>query len=113
LRFQAIALLFGWARALQEWLPKLDALSGAAIAELAAPFRWATEALGLFERSPREDVPMEIESLVRVALGARTRARTRGDFAEADRIRDDLRRAGIRLEDQGGATAWKVERGRA
>ena len=51
---------------------------------------------------PPADVA-EIEQLVE----ARQAARRRRDFAESDRIRDDLAARGIVLEDGPGATRWK------
>ncbi len=45
----------------------------------------------------------EIESLI----AARLEARTRKDFAEADRIRDQLKAAGVILEDGAAGTTWK------
>ena len=41
---------------------------------------------------------------------ARKAARSRGDFAEADRIRAELAEKGVALEDAGGATKWKLIR---
>ncbi len=47
--------------------------------------------------------PQEIERLIE----ERHAARRRRDFAEADRIRDDLSARGILLEDGAGGTRWK------
>ena len=41
-------------------------------------------------------------------LAARREARMRRDFAESDRIRDELKGRGVLLEDAGGETRWKL-----
>lgn len=46
----------------------------------------------------------EIESLI----AARREARARKDWAESDRIRDELAARGILLEDKAGETTWRV-----
>ena len=103
----SVALLFGWSRRLSERPELLDSLSGAGLERLRAPYDWGREVLGLFEDS----VPATsgtLREVVEVAIAARSRARGRGDFAEADRIRDELRRAGVTLEDHAGGTRWAV-----
>jgi len=45
--------------------------------------------------------------VVPLVIAARARARARGDFVEADRLRDELRSAGIRLEDDAAGTRWE------
>jgi cysteinyl-tRNA synthetase len=102
----AVALLFGWTRRLLERPDALDGLSGPALERLRTPYAWATEVLGLFEDRPTAAGGREGQ-VVEVALAARARARGRGDFAEADRIRDDLARAGVVVEDGAHGTRWR------
>ncbi|HEV2166659.1 MAG TPA: class I tRNA ligase family protein, partial [Thermoplasmata archaeon] len=104
---EAIAALFGWSRTVNEWLPHLAALSGASLGALGAPYRWGEEVLGLFGASDAARDAASWGRVVEVAVSARKRARDRGDFAEADRIRDALLSAGIRLEDEGAETRWR------
>jgi cysteinyl-tRNA synthetase len=45
---------------------------------------------------------------VQERIAARTAARARRDFAESDRIRDELAAGGVVLEDKpGGETSWR------
>jgi cysteinyl-tRNA synthetase len=104
---EAIALLFGWTRRLAEELPRLERYSGSALEELSAPYRWGGEVLGLFERAPTGPSGAW-SAIVPVAIAARARARARGDYAEADRIRDELRAAGVEIEDDAGGTRWRA-----
>jgi len=103
---EAIALLFGWTRRLTEEIPRLDAYSSEALEALAEPYGWGEEVLGLFVRAPSGRAGAW-EAVVPLLVEARNRARARGDFAEADRIRDGLRAKGIRLEDGAGGTRWE------
>ena len=103
---EVIALLFGWARRISEELPRLDSYSSEALGELGSPYRWGEEVLGLFVRGPGRRKGAW-EAVVPVLLEARARARARGDYSEADRIRDALLARGIRLEDHASGTRWE------
>lgn len=107
---ESIAALFGWGRLLNEWSTKLTGLSGAALVTLGAPYRWASEVLGLFPERASAKAPAEFSALVQLAIETRGRARARGDFEEGDRIRRSLLQSGILLEDQGSETRWLWKR---
>ena len=49
----------------------------------------------------------ELASRVESRLAERKAARSRGDFATSDRIRDELRAEGIEITDTAGGTVWK------
>jgi cysteinyl-tRNA synthetase len=49
-----------------------------------------------------------VDALVRLALDSRAAARSRGDFAEADRIRAALAAAGVVVEDTAAGPRWRV-----
>jgi cysteinyl-tRNA synthetase len=103
---ESIALLFGWTRTLSELLPNLGNLSGEALTTLAGPYRWAEETLGFFEGKGSARAGAW-DTVVPLLLEVRARARTRGDFAEADRIRDELKAVGVRIEDGSGDSRWE------
>ena len=108
---ETIALLFGWSRRLSGRAREIETFGAAALEELHGPYRWAQEVLGLFERGEAERSGAWA-SIVPVALAARGRARARGDYAEADRIRDELAAAGVQLEDGASGTRWSVRPGK-
>jgi cysteinyl-tRNA synthetase len=57
----------------------------------------------------RETAEEELASWIEERLAARREARIRRDFAEADRIRNELKGRGVTIEDAGGETRWKLD----
>jgi cysteinyl-tRNA synthetase len=97
----ALGALFRLVRETHVALDKQELPEGS-LARLQAALQRLDRVLGLLER-PALVVDDEIEELIR----KRKAARDSRDFAEADRIRDELSERGILLEDSPGGTIWK------
>jgi cysteinyl-tRNA synthetase len=66
---------------------------------------------GVLDVAPeRENASPELTGWTEERLAARSAARARGDFAEADRIRSELAKRGVAVEDVGGGSKWKIVR---
>src|SRR5207253_954734 len=80
-------------------------------AHAAAQLKALGGVLGLLERQPREFLqaaPIGVSGQwIEERIAARGRAREQKNFAEADRIRQELADRGIVLEDKGAATTWR------
>jgi len=105
---EAIAVLFDLANQVNRLRDEGDD----AMLGKAAALKGLANVLGLLESDPEsflksaasdDDDSAEIDALVE----ARIRARQEKDWAEADRIRDELDARGIVLEDKDGKTHWR------
>jgi len=98
---EAVAVLFDLANAINRGESALQ-----------SQLRGLGSVLGLLERDPRaflqagagEGMP---EAQIEAAIAARLAARKSRNWAEADRIRDELTAAGVILEDGSGGTSWR------
>jgi cysteinyl-tRNA synthetase len=95
----------------------LAAGEDAAVREALAAVRAMLDVLGLDPLDPAwsgEDaragsgLKATVDSLVALALEQRAAARTRKDWAAADAVRDQLRRAGVTVEDTPHGPRWTV-----
>jgi cysteinyl-tRNA synthetase len=117
---KALAVLQKLARELNEAKSKGETCL-ARVSELAAVFRELSAVLGICRLdaeqwfrlpAPRAEIDPEAtvwgDSAIEVAIAARLAARKARDFKESDRLRDELAKAGIILEDRpDGTTVWR------
>jgi cysteinyl-tRNA synthetase len=99
---EAVAVLFDLA----------NELNRSKAAGTAALLRSLAGLLGLLQRTPDEFLRGDLPSgwtvgRIEQMIAARTAAKKARNFAESDRIRDDLLAAGLVLEDGPSGTAWR------
>ncbi|HEX2932372.1 MAG TPA: DALR domain-containing protein, partial [Candidatus Binatia bacterium] len=110
---RALALIFDEVRALNRLLDdkKIKGIEarGAALRSMCDTLGLLQE--GYFERKKQrflKKTGLKSEKIDE-AIQLRNRARSEKNWQEADRIRDELNRQGISLEDTPGGTVWKVK----
>ncbi|GAA0738241.1 cysteine--tRNA ligase [Dactylosporangium roseum] len=94
----------------------LAAADVAGVAGALASVRAMLDVLGLDPLSPQwsagagaGDLSRVVDSLVALALEQRAAARTRKDWAAADAVRDQLKQAGVAVEDTPTGPRWTLE----
>lgn len=83
----------------------------ASLAMAASTLRELGQLLGLFLEKPEPPVKNDqrVDELVQSLIRLRASCRENGDYAMADRIRDELAELGISLEDRTGETGWRFD----
>ena len=102
---EALAALFDFVR---KGNAELDRTGGdrAAVERARQAFERIDSVLDIVPE--RAEADAELVRWVEERIAARREARIRRDFAESDRIRDELKARGVVLEDSAGETRWKL-----
>jgi len=110
---RALALIFDEVRSLNRLL---DEKKTQGLAPRAAALRTICDAIGLLHEvylERKKERWLNKSSMTRAEIDAliaqRNSARQAKDWQEADRLRDELQRKGIAIEDTPGGTSWKVK----
>ena len=103
---EALAALFDFIR---KGNAELDRRGGdrAAVERARQAFDRLDSVLDIVPEQAEADA--ELVQWIEERIAARREARIRRDFAESDRIRDELKARGVVLEDSAGETRWKLE----
>ncbi len=104
----AFARLNGLAKALA------NAADDTARAQLKSTLLDSAALLGVLQQSPQawfaqDDVDADLKQRVEALIAARDAARKQRDWAESDRLRDELNDLGVLLEDGAEGTRWKMK----
>ena len=102
---EALAALFDFIR---KGNAELDRRGGdrAAVERARQAFDRIDSVLDIVPEKAEADA--ELAQWIEERIAARRDARIRRDFAESDRIRDELKARGVALEDSAGETRWKI-----
>lgn len=80
-------------------------------AQLGATLKALAEPLGILQQAPaaflQGEVAADVQHEIETLIAARNTARAEKDWAQADKLRDELKALGIEIEDTAQGTTWR------
>lgn len=104
---EAIARLFDMAREISRFLNVQNALSEQAKNQILSTFRELGAIFGIFQKKLEKPEGMPLKDLVQLIIDIRGELRKNKQYELADKIRENLKKLGIILEDTATGTRWK------
>ena len=104
---EALKTVFEVSNAVNRYLTQVETPKESILRKAREFFKTVSDVFGLFEDYFREQKAGEEEELIKLLIDVRAQLRKERNFALADRIRDELRKLGIQLEDTPQGTLWK------
>ncbi|MHA2254821.1 MAG: DALR domain-containing protein, partial [Candidatus Heimdallarchaeaceae archaeon] len=103
-----LAVVFDYSREVNEYLRKAENINGSVINEADKLFDELRVVFGLFEDFNSYLTIDLVEKLIKLLIELRGEFRKEKNWEMGDKIRDDLKEAGITLEDTPKRILWKL-----
>ncbi|MHA1222561.1 MAG: DALR domain-containing protein [Candidatus Heimdallarchaeaceae archaeon] len=105
----ALSVIFDLAREVNEYVHKEDRINAKVMQEVDKFFNEFRSIFGLFENFNQYSSIETIEKLVKLLIELRQSFRKEKKWEMSDKIRDELKKAGIALEDTPKRVLWKLK----
>lgn len=109
---EAVAVIFDFVKEVNSFISKHNALSNSNKERILSVFRdLAQDVLGIVDLEKEEKIDNQlVDDLIKLIINIRTQLRSEKRFDLSDKIRDDLKKLGIELEDKKGITTYKFNK---
>ena len=105
---KAIAVLFEMAKEMNRFASDHDSINREIMEKVLSIYRELGSVLGILEEKPRKEAEIEfVENLIQIIVDIREELRKMKAYDISDRIREELRKTGIELQDTPEGPRWK------
>jgi len=105
---KAIAVLFEMAKEMNRFASDHDSINREIREKVLSIYRELGSVLGILEEKPRKEAEIEfVENLIQIIVDIREELRKMKAYDISDRIREELRKTGIELQDTPEGPRWK------